>query len=71
MNKHHSKIDQQELIQIKGLDLGKEEELFEEIASFGDYSLKDEQDEGVRRVILDWGSSFPSQQFLNNLKNYT
>ena len=72
LNKHHSDLSKQGLIQVKknSFDLTKETELFEEITSFGDYSLIDENDESVRRVIIDFGMNKPSTKFLSNLKNY-
>jgi hypothetical protein len=72
LNKHFSDLTKQNIVQLKSVsfDKSKEMELFEEITSFGDYSLKDENDESVRRVIIDLGESFLSTSFLANLKNY-
>jgi hypothetical protein len=72
LNKHHSKLEEQGDVQVKGWDFGEssESDLFEEVVSFGDYSLGDENDQTVRRLILDAGPNFPSFQFLTNLKNY-
>ena len=48
----------------------KEEELLEQIIQFGDYSLEDENDQTVRKIIFENCPSNYSFNFLINLRNY-
>ena len=72
LNKHHSDVSSQALIQVKPVSFAAEaqKELFEEITTFGDYSLVDEKDETVRRVLIDCGPRALGVRLLSNLKNY-